>query len=258
MLRILCVLFLTVAAFAQQTLYVVQALDESLGRVELPAGTVNDHVLDLGYGCNDIMTTGSRLYVTNSLLNTVQEIDIASGQTLRDMPTTGGTNPYSVVALNADTLAVSCWVTNNLLLLRLTDGAVVGNIPVGVAPQGLLAYEAKLYVCLTRYLSPGVFGAGAVMVYDRATLELLDSLQVGINPQSITADGQGRLHVVCTNAYGGAGGASTCLTPQPWRWTVCWRPAARQSASVLAEGMGLWPRVAGENEARSTATGYRT
>ncbi len=109
--------------------------------------------------------------------------------------------------LNADTLAVSCWITNNVLLLRISDGAVVGDIPVGVAPEGMLVYDSKLFVCLTRYLSFGVFGPGAVMVYDRTTLTLLDSLQVGINPQSVAVDDAGRLHVVCTSDYSGAGGS---------------------------------------------------
>jgi hypothetical protein len=78
---------------------------------------------------------------------------------------------------------------------------------VGVGPEGMLALDTRLFVCLTRYLSPGEFGPGAVMVYDRVTLTLLDSLQVGINPQSIAVDAANRLHVVCTNSYGDAAGS---------------------------------------------------
>ena len=208
MLLIICLLWLVACArWRRMRLYVVQSQDESLGRIDLASGEVDGHVLDLGFGCNDIIRVGERLYVTNSGLNTVQEIDAASAQTLRELPTTGGVNPYSLVALNPDTLAVSCWVSNNVLLLRLSDGAVVGDIPVGIGPEGMLVVGEKLFVCLTRFLEPNVFGPGAVMIYDRTSLELLDSLQVGVNPQTLAMDGEGRLHVVCTNAYGGAGGS---------------------------------------------------
>lgn len=187
--------------YSQSKLYVVQYGDESLAEINLATGIVNNHVLDLGYGCNDIVVSAHRLLVTNSLLNTVQVIDAESNVTLADFSTTGGINPYSLAVLNDDTIAVTNWISNNVLLMRMTDGAVVGNIPVGVGPQGIIAHESRVFVCLTRYQSFGVYGPGVVRIYDRRNFQLLDSLQVGMNPQTAALDSQNRLHVVCTGNY---------------------------------------------------------
>jgi hypothetical protein len=198
-------LLLAGRCWADARLFVVQYNDESLGRIDPVSGAVNPHVLELGYGCNEIVAHGSRLYVTNSLINTVQEIDAENQVTLRDIPMTGGVNPYALTALNDDTLAVTNFVTDNVLLLRISDGRIVGTFSVGVAPEGILAHGERLYVCLTRYSAQG-YGPGRVMIYDRSTLALLDSLAVGVNPQVAAVDDRNRLHVVCTGNYSDVAG----------------------------------------------------
>ena len=185
---------------AIERLYVVQYNGKSLGQIDLGTGAVNTHVLELGYGCNEIAVHGTRLYVVNSFINTVQEIDAETHVTLRDIPMTGGSNPYALAVLNNDTLAVTNFLSNNVLLLRLSDGQIVGNIPVGRGPEGILTVEDRLYVCITGY-SPQGYAPGKIMIYDRRTLALMDSLTVGINPQFAAVDTQNRLHVICTGNY---------------------------------------------------------
>lgn len=206
MVRFLMMLFCAGALFAQERLYVVQATDESLGEVNLVTGAVNTHVLQLGYLCNDIVVHGTRLYVTISGLNTVQEIDAMTNTTLREIPVIGGVNPYSAAFINADTLAVTNWISNNVVLLRLSDGTSVGNIAVGLRPEGILTVGDRFYVCLTRYQSGGGYGPGVVVVYDRHSLQLVDSIRVGTNPQYAAVDDRNRLHVVCTGDYANVGG----------------------------------------------------
>jgi YVTN family beta-propeller protein len=189
------------SAWAQDRMYVVQGLDESLGEINLNNDQVRQHVLDLGYGCNDIILAGNRLYVTNSLLNSVQEIDPATNTTLRNIPVVGGVNPYACALLNPDTLVVSNWVSNNLALIRLSDGATVGTVPTGIGPEGIVVNGDHVLVCITRYLPNGTFGPGLVMVYDRSTMAFIDSISVGTNPQSAIADSWNRLHVACTGDY---------------------------------------------------------
>jgi hypothetical protein len=193
-------------AQAQDRLYVVQVLDESLARIDPGTGHVSNHLLELGYGCNDVLAAGGKLYVTNSSLNSVQEIDLPTETTLRQLPTTGGVNPYASALINADTLAVTCWVTNNVVLLRLSDGQPVGTLSAGSAPEGILVYGDFFFVCVTGFLSPGNFAPGCVRVYNRHTLQLVDSIRVGTNPQSAAVDSAGRLHVICTGNYANIAG----------------------------------------------------
>lgn len=201
-----CTLLFLISVAAEERLYVVQTADESLAQIALASGTVNAHVLDLGYGCNEILVHGARLYVTNSLQNTVQEIDAENHVTLRDIPLPGAVNPYALAALNEDTLLVTNFVSNNMSLLRISTGSVMGTIPVGLAPEGVLVHGERVFVCLTRLLPNFSYGAGVVMVYNRRTLAWTDSIPVGINPQFAAVDSQNRLHIVCTGNYTDIGG----------------------------------------------------
>lgn len=185
---------------AAERLYVVQSSDESLGEINLTSGEVTAHVLDLGLYCNDIVKFGSRLYVVNSGTNTIQEIDAETNQTLRVMPIDSGINPWTVAFLNIDTMAVSCFVSRNVLILEVESGAVIGNLPMPTAPEGMVVHEDKIYVCETGVDWP-IYSAGHVRVYDTESWELLDSIEVGVNAQFAAVDPVGRLHVVCTGDY---------------------------------------------------------
>ncbi|RPH94793.1 hypothetical protein EHM69_06425 [candidate division KSB1 bacterium] len=199
---ILSLLMLSAVCSAQsyERLYVVQWGDESLAEINLATGNVTAHAVDLGYGCNDICISGSRIYVANSLINTLQEIDAQSNHTVRDLPMVGGLNPYSVASLNSDTLLVTHFRSNNVLLIRLSDGAIAGRIPVGIAPEGIVVSGDYFFVCCTGYSQQG-YDPGTVHVFNRGTLLPVDTLQVGLNPQFAAVDHRNRLHVVCTGNY---------------------------------------------------------
>jgi YVTN family beta-propeller protein len=219
---------------AQDRLYVVQSLDESLGQITLTNGDVNSHVLTLGYLPNDIISHNARLYVTNSGTNTIQEIDPVTNSTLRELAVNLGLNPWSCVALNPDTLAVSCALTENVTFIRLSDGMTVSQLPVGVAPQGILVHDDLLLVCLTRLQWPN-YGPGVVMLYDRRTLQFVDSLPVGLNPQSAAVDNWGRLHVVCTGNYSNVAGEIRVIDLQS-RTSIATLPIGGTPAAVSFGG----------------------
>jgi hypothetical protein len=231
-------------AHAQNRLYVVQVLDESLARIDPGTGQVNSHLVDVGYGCNDVLAAGGRLYVTNSSLNTVQEIDLLTETTIHQLPTTGGVNPYASALINADTLAVTCWVTNNVILLRLSDGQSVAAFPVGSGPEGIVSHGGLFFVCVTGYLSPGNFAPGFVKVYNCHSLQLLDSIRVGINPQSAALDNAGRLHVVCTGDYANVAGEVDIVNLSDFRVDTVLRVGGTPS-SVSFAGDYAWVAAGG-------------
>ena len=200
MILLAVLFFICNAAFAQDRLYIVQGSDESLAQVTLASGDVDSHVLDLGLWCNEIVVHGTRLFVANSGDNTLQEIDAELNMTVRVIPVPGGVNPWSVAMLGPDTIAVTCWVTHNVVMLRYDDGQQIGNLEMPTGPEGIIALEDRFIVCETGIDFPD-YANGYVRVYDRFNWNLLDSLQVGMNAQSAAIDPQGRLHVVCTGDY---------------------------------------------------------
>ncbi len=213
MVLLLSVLLTLSLASAQDRLYVVQGSDESLGQISLTNGQITTHVLDLGVWCNDIVVHGTRLFVANSGDNTMQEIDAVSNTTVRVIPLTTGINPWSLAFANDDTLAVTCWVSRNVLLLRYSDGTEIGSVSMPTGPEGIVVIGERVFVCETGVDFPN-YNPGQVRVYDRHSWQLLDSVQVGVNAQFAAADGLGRLHVVCTGDYAAVPGAVHILDLQ--------------------------------------------
>lgn len=181
-------------------LYVVQTGDESLAQIDLADGRVNAHMLDLGLYCNDLVRHGGRLYVANSGTNEIQEIDAERSETIRVIPLGDGASPWTVAFLNNDTMAVSCLGTRSVVLVRLSSGSVIAELPTATVPEGLIVHEGYLYVCETGWVYP-TYANGQVRIYSARTWELEDSVGVGVNAQFGAVDEYGRLHVVCTGNY---------------------------------------------------------
>lgn len=206
MIMFLCFLILLAQLCgASPTLFVVQTLDESAATIDLESEAVNQHAATLGTIPNDVIVHKNMAYVSNSGYNNIQEIDAEDATTLREIQVPGGVNVWSMAMLNDDTMAVTCSISNNVIIIKLTDEAVVGVLAAGVAPQAILVHGDYFYVGATGVSYP-VFGPATVFVFNRFTLERVDSLSVATNPQAFAVDNQNRLHVVCTGDYGSVAG----------------------------------------------------
>lgn len=190
---------------AAPTLFVVQTLDESAATIDLTTEAVNQHATTLGTIPNDVIVHRNRVYVANSGYNNIQEIDAETAETIREIQVPGGVNVWSMAMLNDDTVAVTCSVSNNVVVIRLSDEAVVGTLSAGVAPQSILVNGDYFYVGVTGVSYP-VFGPASVFVFDRFSLSRVDSLPVAVNPQGLAVDDQNRLHIVCTGDYANQSG----------------------------------------------------
>jgi hypothetical protein len=192
-------LLYSVQAWTQERVYVVQALGENLGMVDVASEAVNADVMDLGTLANEIETDGSKLFVTSS--QNVQIISTINHQVLDNFPLLGCDGTWASAVLSDDSIAVTCSISDALYVVRRSSGEVVYHERIGNAPQGILALGERLFVSLTRLEFPD-YGPGAVMIFNRRTLQFEDSLETGINPQFMAIDPSGRLHVVCTGNYG--------------------------------------------------------
>src|SRR3989339_508038 len=185
---------------AEPTLLVVQSLDESAASIGIESGTKNPHAVTLGNIPNDILAQNTRIYVSNSGYNNIQEIDAETSETLREIQIPDGVNVYSMALLNDDSMAVTCSISGNVIVIRLSDELPVANLQAGVSPQCIIVYGDYFYVADTGVSFPD-YGSGIVYVFDRRTFSQVDSIPVAKNPQAMVIDEQGRLHVVCTGNY---------------------------------------------------------
>lgn len=183
-----------------KSLYVVNTLGENLSFINLENQTVNSNAATLGLYTNEIKIRGSKGYIINSGLNEIQVINLQSFSTLTRISTGTGTNPYNMDFVNDSLAVVSLLFTNKVAIINVNSGSVVQNINVGYGPEGVKYYNGKIYVTNTNFNGVG-YDPGSISVIDAASLTVINTIDVGVNPQSIDVDTNGNLIVACTGDY---------------------------------------------------------
>lgn len=217
-------------ASANPIIYCVNSLDESLGWCDLEDRSSNATSVMLGNIPNDVLVMGNNLYVINSGYNTLQEIDRNALQTLREIPLQGCVNPYSVSRIDDQRLAVTGLISNNLAVIELPSGNLTLTRNFGLGLQSVTRHGNRIYVLSTGFAWPN-YGDGYLYALDAASYEILDSLFVGTNPQSIAFDSQNRAHVVCTGNYADIAGSVVVLDPSS-RTTIATLPLGGTPAAI--------------------------
>jgi hypothetical protein len=205
MIRVLiCLLFSATAAFAVGMVYVVNSLDESLGWIDLTVGSFESdpHAATLGYIPNDVVASRDYLYVVNSGDNNVQVIDRHTFETMSVIELGEAVNPWAAATLDDGRLAVTATLSGTLSIVNPQLGTVDTTFYVGTAPQYVYELYDQIYVLCTGVEFP-IFNPGVLKRYSSETLTLVDSVVVGVNPQSATFVWVGyfNAHVLCTGNY---------------------------------------------------------
>ena len=201
------------AAAADPRAFIVNNLAETLSRIDLETGEVQNHIVVLGNTPNQVAYHNGNLYVLNSISADMQVIDPSSYQVTFDIPLPVGSNPYSM-EFQGNYAYVSGWISGRVYRVNLTTHLVDDDVEIGGFPEGILFYDDSLYVAQTGF-NPDDFsyGQGRMAVIDVSNLLLVSEVNVGKNPQSIIASPDGILHVVCTGNYVDVSGSIYVLNP---------------------------------------------
>lgn len=185
--------------------YVLNALGQNLSVINLQNGNVNLDALPLGALTNTIKIRGERAYVINSGTNEIQVIRLNPLATANHIDLGNNTNPWSLDLVNDSIAAVSLLFTDQVAIVNVNTGHVEQYIPVGTGPQGVKYHDGKIYIANSGFNGVG-FDPGTVSVIDAATLTVVNSYNVGINPWELDVDSQEQLVVVCSGDYGSVTG----------------------------------------------------
>ncbi|HEX03882.1 MAG TPA: hypothetical protein ENH10_01830 [Bacteroidetes bacterium] len=159
----------------------------------------------VGLGANWIIeNVPDRLAIINSISHTLQLYE-SNGSFYQpsqaiDLGLQRNTNPYAAAVVSKG-VAVTNLLANTVSIVDLDSARIVDEWPVGVAPEGILAYRDTLYVINTGYdFDNYSFNYGSVFKMDSDDGEILDYASLGMNPQfgAIVGD---ELHIVCTGNY---------------------------------------------------------
>jgi len=188
-------------AIASSEAFVVNNLAETLSRIDLETGLVQNHITVLGDTPNQVDYHDGFIYALNSISANLQKIDPQSHQVIADILLPVGSNPYSM-EFDATYAYVSGWVSGRIYRVNLNTNQVDDYVEIGGFPEGVLFHDGYLYVAQTGF-NPNDFsyGQGRMAIIDATDLTLIDEINVGKNPQSVILGPDSTLHVVCTGNY---------------------------------------------------------
>jgi len=159
----------------------------------------------VGRAPNDVDHIAGLLYVLNSLDNSVQILDPATGATVGCIALGAGASPWELRADpdRDDRAYVTTFLSGEVLELDLAARRVLRRVMVGAGLEGLLVTKTRIVATLTGFAgSEGVFGQGQVIVLDKGTLNEVGRLPVPMNPQYLLRAPDGTIHAICTGNFG--------------------------------------------------------
>jgi YVTN family beta-propeller protein len=195
------ILIMIGCTFAQRWAYVINGNSETLSRINLQTGNVENHILTTGPVPNQIAYYNNLLYVVNSGSASLQIIDATNPHTIAEIPLPINSNPWNA-AFWGDYAFVTGFSSTKVYKISLTTYIVIDSFSVGQSPAGIIVFNGKLYVTNTAFNQiNNTYGQGSISVLNPANGHLIAQLDVGKNPQTLIAAPDSFINVICTGNY---------------------------------------------------------
>lgn len=207
---ILLLLLALVLPIAASQVFVLNSVSGTLSKIDTATGTVNNQFATLGTQANRMAVANQKAYVVNSGDNSVQVINLQTGQTTGNIFIGASSNPWEIYVDN-DKAYVTGLFTNKVYKLDLNTMQVVGNVTVGTAPEGMCMVAGKLYVGNTGGYQNN-YTPSTVSVVNIESMSVEATIPVEVNPQYLFAD-NGMIHVACTGNWNDISGKVCVIDP---------------------------------------------
>jgi len=132
------------------------------------------------------------------VVNNSQKIEVVNAENCSSIATiTGFSGPRYFIGMGNKGY-VSDWFDNEIKVIDLNSNSIVANISTGNGPEQLMIINNKLFVCNVG----GWSSDSTVTIIDLSTQMVDTTLVVGLNPNSIQLDNNGKLWVLCGGSTG--------------------------------------------------------
>lgn len=199
-------IFAVSALAADPTAYVLNTNGETLSKINLRTGIVQNDILTIGSDVisypNQLVVRDTTAYVIASGTNEIQVINLNTEQTSFYINTGASSNPYWMDFHDNHYLYVTLLLQDSLAKIDYRAGTITAKRYVGKSPEAIMIVGDMAYIACTGFdWDTYQYGAGQVAVYDITADSVVDRIVVGKNPQYLALDNDGRIHVVCTGDY---------------------------------------------------------
>ncbi len=212
MKKLLFLIFMvaTIALFGE-AVFVVNSVSGTLSKIDTETGLVNNTFVELGTTPNLIDIVDNYAFVVNSGDNSIQKIDLNTGNTISNIYVEDSANPW-YAKVKGEYLFVTGFFTNKLYKIDLTTEEIVAQTLVGEAPEGIEFYQDKIFVtCTGGYVNN--YEGSRVTVLSEDNLEVLTTIDTSLNPQYIHHY-NGKLFVMCTGNWSDVMGEINVIDPE--------------------------------------------
>jgi YVTN family beta-propeller protein len=142
----------------------------------------------LGDVPNSMAILGDKAYI---VVNNSGKIEVIKKSNLVSVKTISGlVSPRNIGFVNSAKAYVTSMFSDSLIILNLTDNTVSGYINLRRSSESIVIAGNKAFI--TNWI-----GGHEVMVIDNTTDEVVDSVEVGIEPESMVFDGNNMIWVLC-------------------------------------------------------------
>ncbi len=200
-------------------------LDETLSIIDPENYKIYNNVATTEQAPNHILSRKERVFITNSLSNSIQVFTYKNDKITQTGRIYLGKdlNPWMIISDGGSRGYIPCFVTGDIAIIDLDKltvidaypqtEEVIDRIPTGECPEGGSIINSKLYIANTAW-SQDIFGfkKGSVTIIDTSTNKVVKTLMIddlsyvegkGSNPQSIIPfPDKKEAHVVCTGIQG--------------------------------------------------------
>ncbi|MBM3329806.1 MAG: YncE family protein [Calditrichaeota bacterium] len=186
----------------------------NLAWIDLENGALRTGAAGLGNGPNHLVRKDNRFFAINSLSNDMNVFEVSEQNVITqidtvDIGTSSNRSPQYAAIAETGEIFISNFNDNTVTVYNPDRGEVVGFVPVGNHPQGVLAWGTKVYVANSNFLEwtpdSSIYGPGSVSVISTVTNRVIYTISVGMNPQFMALDGANRIHIVCSGNKSSSG-----------------------------------------------------
>jgi YVTN family beta-propeller protein len=146
----------------------------------------------LGDVPNSMEIFGDNAYI---VVNNSGKIEVIKKNTLESVSTiTGLISPRNIGFVNSTKAYVTSIYSDSLIIINLSDNTIAGYIDLRRSSESIVIAGDKAFVA-------NWVGGNEVMVIDNTSNEVVDSIEVGIEPESMVIDKNNMLWVLCNGGW---------------------------------------------------------
>jgi len=134
---------------------------------------------------------GNRGFIIVNNSGTLEVVNLRTMESLKTM--TGLVSPRQMVIYNGKGY-LSSLISDKITVIDINNGELTGSIDIGCSSEAMVVAGGKLFVA-------NWSGGSSITVIDPLTDEIIASITTGLEPESMAADRNGMLWVLCTGGY---------------------------------------------------------